>query len=252
MAPLAPAPVEVEEPTSGTSTVPDRPWVVIVWNDPINLMSYVAFVFQKLFGYSKEKANQLMMDVHLKGKAVVSSGDRGEGRDRRVPAARARVVGHHAARQVIFRNPRLVKRTRSGVELHLPDEARQLLVGLIGEMRQLLGTDDPSLRRLFPTAYQDDPERDAEYQILARSELLDRRHQSLDTMEQTVGAKQLSADQVAAWMQGVNQIRLVLGTRLDLDEDDDQFDPDDPDAGARAVYAYLGLLLDQFVDAASP
>jgi ATP-dependent Clp protease adaptor protein ClpS len=76
MAPLAPAPVEVEEPTSGTSTTADRPWVVIVWNDPINLMSYVAFVFQKLFGYSKEKANQLMMDVHVKGKAVVSSGNR--------------------------------------------------------------------------------------------------------------------------------------------------------------------------------
>jgi ATP-dependent Clp protease adaptor protein ClpS len=76
MAPLAPAPVEVEEPVSGTSTEADRPWVVIVWNDPINLMSYVAWVFQKLFGYSKEKANQLMMDVHLKGKAVVSSGNR--------------------------------------------------------------------------------------------------------------------------------------------------------------------------------
>jgi len=53
-----------------------RPWKVIVWNDPINLMSYVAFVFQKLFGYSKEKANKLMMDVHTKGKAVVASGPR--------------------------------------------------------------------------------------------------------------------------------------------------------------------------------
>jgi hypothetical protein len=153
---------------------------------------------------------------------------------------------------VIFRTPRLVKRTRAGVELHLPEEARQLLGGLIVEMRELLGTDDPSLRRLFPTAYHDDPERDAEYQILARSELLDRRQQCLDTMEETVGAKHLSTEQVAAWMQGINQIRLVLGTRLDLDEDDDRFDPDDPDAPARAVYAYLGLLLDQFVDAANP
>jgi ATP-dependent Clp protease adaptor protein ClpS len=55
---------------------PDVPWVVIVWNDPVNLMSYVTFVFQKLFGYSKEKATKLMMDVHTKGKAVVSSGPR--------------------------------------------------------------------------------------------------------------------------------------------------------------------------------
>ena len=53
---------------------PDVPWIVIVWNDPINLMSYVVFVFQKLFGYSKDKATKLMLDVHQKGKAVVSSG----------------------------------------------------------------------------------------------------------------------------------------------------------------------------------
>jgi ATP-dependent Clp protease adaptor protein ClpS len=74
--PIAPAPVEVDKPTSDTSVAPDQPWIVLVWNDPINLMSYVAFVFQKLFGYSKEKAEQLMLDVHLKGRAVVSSGPR--------------------------------------------------------------------------------------------------------------------------------------------------------------------------------
>jgi len=74
-APLT-APVEVEQPTDEDRPVDDRPWQVIVWNDPINLMSYVTFVLQKLFGYSLEKATKLMMDVHTKGKAVVSSGDR--------------------------------------------------------------------------------------------------------------------------------------------------------------------------------
>jgi len=69
-------PVEVEEPTAEDVAVPDRPWVVIVWNDPINLMSYVTYVFQKLFGYSRDKATKLMLDVHQKGKAVVSSGPR--------------------------------------------------------------------------------------------------------------------------------------------------------------------------------
>lgn len=54
----------------------DRPWMVIVWNDPINLMSYVTFVLQKLFGYSLEKATALMLDVHHKGRAVVTSGPR--------------------------------------------------------------------------------------------------------------------------------------------------------------------------------
>ena len=67
-------PVEVEQPVDDTTVIPDRPWIVIVWNDPINLMSYVTFVFQKLFGYSKEKATKLMLDVHHKGRAIVSSG----------------------------------------------------------------------------------------------------------------------------------------------------------------------------------
>jgi ATP-dependent Clp protease adaptor protein ClpS len=60
----------------GSAVDTDRPWVVIVWNDPINLMAYVTWVFQKLFGYSVEKATELMMDVHEKGRAVVSNGTR--------------------------------------------------------------------------------------------------------------------------------------------------------------------------------
>jgi ATP-dependent Clp protease adaptor protein ClpS len=76
VATTAPAPVRTDEPDIGESTAEDRPWLVLVWNDPINLMSYVTFVFQKLFGYSKEKAEKLMLDVHLKGRAVVSNGPR--------------------------------------------------------------------------------------------------------------------------------------------------------------------------------
>jgi ATP-dependent Clp protease adaptor protein ClpS len=70
------APVEAERPETTESQATDRPWLVIVWNDPINLMSFVTYVFQKLFGYSKEKATKLMLDVHNKGRAVVSSGTR--------------------------------------------------------------------------------------------------------------------------------------------------------------------------------
>lgn len=68
------APVEVEKPTGDTEVEADVPWVVLVWNDPINLMSYVTLVFQQLFGYSLEKATELMLDVHHKGRAVVSTG----------------------------------------------------------------------------------------------------------------------------------------------------------------------------------
>jgi ATP-dependent Clp protease adaptor protein ClpS len=69
-------PLEAELTDVVESQLTDRPWLVIVWNDPINLMSFVTFVFQKLFGYSKEKATKLMLDVHHKGRAVVSSGTR--------------------------------------------------------------------------------------------------------------------------------------------------------------------------------
>src|SRR6187455_1534227 len=70
------APSVLERPEVDESTSEDRPWVVIVWNDPINLMSYVTFVLQKVFGYSLEKATELMLDVHHKGRAAVSNGNR--------------------------------------------------------------------------------------------------------------------------------------------------------------------------------
>ena len=70
------APAEVQLPSTDDESIPDRPWIVIVWNDPINLMSYVVLVFQKLFGYNRSKATELMLDVHHKGRAVVSNGTR--------------------------------------------------------------------------------------------------------------------------------------------------------------------------------
>ena len=71
---LAPAEVELGEAVGEDEAEHDRPWIVIVWNDPINLMSYVTLVFQKLFGYTREKATTLMLQVHNEGKAVVSGG----------------------------------------------------------------------------------------------------------------------------------------------------------------------------------
>jgi ATP-dependent Clp protease adaptor protein ClpS len=70
------SPAEVDLPRSGDEAVPDKPWVTIVWNDPINLMDYVTYVFQHVFGYTKPKAERLMLDVHQKGRAVVASGTR--------------------------------------------------------------------------------------------------------------------------------------------------------------------------------
>jgi len=72
----SPAPARVDRPEVTDDLVPDHPWQVVVWNDPINLMSYVTWVLQKLFGYSRPKAEKLMLDVHHKGRAIVSSGPR--------------------------------------------------------------------------------------------------------------------------------------------------------------------------------
>jgi len=70
------APVEVDRPEAEEDVTPDIPWIVIVWDDPVNLMTYVVMVFQKLFGFSRAEATRLMLDVHYRGKAVVSSGTR--------------------------------------------------------------------------------------------------------------------------------------------------------------------------------
>jgi ATP-dependent Clp protease adaptor protein ClpS len=73
---IAPEREATEQAEGYTSSEPDRPWITIVWNDPINLMSYVTHVFMTVFGYDKPKAEKLMLDVHQRGKAVVSTGSR--------------------------------------------------------------------------------------------------------------------------------------------------------------------------------
>ena len=72
----APMPVETEEPEE--ALVVDRPWVTVVWNDPVNLMSYVTYVFEAYFGYPRKKAEKLMLEVHNDGRSTVSSGSREE------------------------------------------------------------------------------------------------------------------------------------------------------------------------------
>lgn len=73
---MSTSPVELDEPRLDDLTMLATPWVTIVWNDPVNLMSYVSFVFRKHFGYSRKKAEKLMLEVHQDGKSVVSTGTR--------------------------------------------------------------------------------------------------------------------------------------------------------------------------------
>ena len=74
----APTPVEYEESAADELTAADRPWQTVVWNDPVNLMSYVTFVFQQYFGFTRKKAEELMLEVHQDGRSIVSSGTREE------------------------------------------------------------------------------------------------------------------------------------------------------------------------------
>jgi len=71
---LSDAPADLRDPDIDETLDIDRPWIVLVWNDPINLMSYVTFVLQKVFGYSREKAEAMMLEVHNNGRSVVSNG----------------------------------------------------------------------------------------------------------------------------------------------------------------------------------
>jgi hypothetical protein len=149
---------------------------------------------------------------------------------------------------------RRIKRTRSGTfQLRLPKEERDILRGLPEQLRQLLLTDDPGLRRLFPPAYVDDPEREEEYRRLMADDLLRRKQGALQIVEETIDEDVIDEEQLTAWMGAVNDLRLVLGTNLDVSEDMDLEDiaDDDPRAPGFALYGYLGWLLEQMVAAAA-
>ena len=145
----------------------------------------------------------------------------------------------------------MVRRARDGTfQLRMSDDERDLVASLAGQLRDLLVSDETDgLERLFPPGYADDPEREQEYQQLTHYELLTKRLASVDVVEQTVSQTSLDEDQINAWMGAVNDLRLVLGTRLDVSEDMEEISLDDPRAPAFAVYHYLTHLLAEIVDA---
>jgi hypothetical protein len=137
--------------------------------------------------------------------------------------------------------------------LNLDPRERELLQQILGDMRALLSLDpgDPRVRRLYPSAYADDKEKEEEYRRLTHEELMSSRLANVDTVEASISAEVLTAEQLTAWMQAINSLRLVLGTLLDITDDDQEltFDPDGPEARTQALYGYLGALLDEIVDA---
>ncbi len=143
---------------------------------------------------------------------------------------------------------RPVKRVRSGVyKLRLSSGERELLRDLPNQLKDLLGqSDEPSLKRLFPPAYLDDADGEAEYRRLMGEDLLQGRQAALDIMAATVDATELDEQQITAWLSSLNDLRLVLGTQLDVQEDDEP-----QNSPVHHVYYYLTMLEDAVVTAMS-
>lgn len=138
--------------------------------------------------------------------------------------------------------------------LFFSEDERALVGRLVEQLRGLLTQapdDDPRIRRLFPTAYHDDPEHDGEYHRLMRDELVASRVAALDMVESAMERDVVNEDELAGLMRSINAIRLVLGTLLDLDDDSDPapVDDDDPLYAERQLYLWLSWVLEHVVEA---
>jgi len=150
----------------------------------------------------------------------------------------------------------VIRKTRQGdFEVRLGDDEREVLTNVLGQLGAALRGDasaDPGFRRLFPVAYAQDPEKEAEYRELVGDELVQTRLASIELAVGALQEQRIDEERLLALMGAVNDLRLVLGTRLDVSEETDlAVDPTNPDAGAYALYGFLGFLLETCVDAIS-
>lgn len=147
----------------------------------------------------------------------------------------------------------IIRPTRSGTyRVQVLGWQQSMVANLVDQLRDLLlDGSSPLLRRLFPSAYPDDADADAAYADLVGDQLLAAKLDALDTVEATLGGGEFTEDQLIGWMQAVNSLRLVLGTRLDVSEDLDPGDvaDDDPDKALWVSYELLSQMLAIIVDA---
>ena len=151
----------------------------------------------------------------------------------------------------------IVTRSSGRYVLHLGKDERALLARLLGELRELVNdpVESSVVRRLFPAVYPDDAEREAEYQRLMREDLVSSRLAAVDVVESVLGGsgRRVTLDdaQMQAFVQSVNAVRLVLGTLLDVGEDEDESRPELASSPEYQLYAYLSWLLDSAIQAMS-
>lgn len=171
----------------------------------------------------------------------------------------------------------VVRRPDGTIALRLATRERAVLRALLGDLREIVGEQspppgltladasddsdldpahadpvhaDPVLNRLYPDARPDDPEWSGRFRDMVRGDLDDGRRAHIAVVEETLQARSIDDGQAEAWLHVLNDLRLVLGTRLDVTEgqEEEPFDPDDPDATARVVFAWTGWLEGEFVD----
>lgn len=178
-------------------------------------------------------------------------------------------MGNFGTRVVVKKNGPVFRLKNGNYKIELADDHRQLITQLVEQLRDSLATttDDSNLRRLFPTAYNNDAKKDAEYQRLMRDELLESRLAAIDVTIKVIAQNdEISAEEIDAFARSINSLRLVLGTTLDIAESDygsqndtQQSENSDGDetSGAdeyliqKELYEYLGWLLEWTVGAQS-
>lgn len=144
------------------------------------------------------------------------------------------------------------RRVDGGFRVRLPAEERDVLAALPAQLREALDEGEPTLYRLFPPAFAEDDEANAEYAQLVGRGLLDGKLRALAELERTAHAETLTEDELGAWLGGLESLRLALGTQLDITEESYvSVDPSDPDAPRLALYHWLSWLQEEVVQALS-
>ena len=242
--------------TSGdVLTAPDIPWNLVIWNDPVNLMSYVSYVFRSYFGYSEAKANKLMMEVHKKGRSIVAHGSKEQVEQHAVAmhgyglwATVEKATGGNGGRFRQRQGKTWLRHSSTGSRAsrgYLEPAERELLRSLFDDvismlepeeranedpLAALVGLDtearepsDRALRRLLPNVMKNDDDASLEFRRYTERSLRESKIGALKAAALSLDRDDLvlTPDDARHWATALNDVRLVLAERLDIRDDED-------------------------------